>query len=897
MAFSNQWRRVRSTLTNTNIDTTTKTTNNDNNNNDSSFNMISDKTQTQADYEPLLQSQQQPTHGYDLEDDARDGSGKKYRSVINRQTVLALVCGLLLYPTVFWALKPLCMGLTRSSPTEYAAATVPTTEGEVPTCHTADLLPAHAPRKNIWKNLSIKEAQEIRKWLWQPEQGLNLTKSTLATESDNSVFLIEAFAPKKIDALAYLNGSTAIPDKYAHAIIHHGTSEQIVDYLVGPLPISERTTLRPLTEIYHRPEIPYNAHSFLPNMSTFGFLISSTFAPLAEVTQDLFGGVAIGQANDTLIAAGTAPFSYDGEWRRMWAGLKLNVPGHYLMPVDLYAYFDLSGTDTSKWHMVRLVYNGQIFSSTDDFKQAWSNGTLMRSKKPVIDPTDGWTTRSRVGKGQKRDLDERAGPRSVSFDGLRFRVDQEEQYITWMGFSFYLGFERDMGLNLWDINFRGERIIYEITPQEAMAQYSGTDPHQATTVYLDRAFGMGASVKELMVGYDCPSEAVYLPATIHTATGSSTRYNAICVFEKDSAKPLSRHTGWLKDEMGAIKGYELTVRSISTVGNYDYLFDYTFQLDGTIEIRVSASGYLQGGVWDKTQHPYGHQIRDTTMGSLHDHVINYKVDFDIAGTKNSLTAATLEVEEITTPWADDAWGSTFTQQRVNRKRILTEDDSRLEYPKNMEGNYVITNEDERNAWGYPRGYAVHPGASAIHLTNLDCKRTQDNVNWAKHHLSVTRRHDHEPYSSSIWNIHLPGEPTVDFYKFFDGESLDQEDLVAWINLGTHHIPRAEDSPQTLTNVATSSVLLVPFNYHDYDVSMESMNSIILNAAEPNQPWLIDENGVKPSYCLPKKVPDFTYTGLKSWDEDGNPATSSSILEERKIAEGWHGIHAEFFNEL
>jgi hypothetical protein len=34
-----------------------------------------------------------------------------------------------------------------------------------------------------------------------------------------------------------------------------------------------------------------------------------------------------------------------------------------------------------------------------------------------------------------------------------------------------MGFERDMGLNFWDINFRGERIIYELTPQEAMAQY------------------------------------------------------------------------------------------------------------------------------------------------------------------------------------------------------------------------------------------------------------------------------------------------------------------------------------------------------------------------------------------------------------------------------------------
>lgn len=61
-----------------------------------------------------------------------------------------------------------------------------------------------------------------------------------------------------------------------------------------------------------------------------------------------------------------------------------------------------------------------------------------------------------------------------------------------------------------------------------------------------------------------------------------------------------------------MRGYILTVRSISTVGNYDYLFDYMFHIDGTIEVRVSASGYLQGGYWEPKQEGYGTAIRDTT---------------------------------------------------------------------------------------------------------------------------------------------------------------------------------------------------------------------------------------------------------------------------------------------
>ncbi|WP_416359298.1 hypothetical protein, partial [Enterobacter hormaechei] len=58
----------------------------------------------------------------------------------------------------------------------------------------------------------------------------------------------------------------------------------------------------------------------------------------------------------------------------------------------------------------------------------------------------------------------------------------------------------------------------------------------------------------------------------------------------------------------------------------------------------------------------------------------------------------------------------------------------------------------------------------------------------------------------------------------NNESLAQTDLVVWANLGTHHIPRAEDAPNTLTNVATSYLLLSPWNFNDHDVAMECVLS-------------------------------------------------------------------------
>ena len=37
-----------------------------------------------------------------------------------------------------------------------------------------------------------------------------------------------------------------------------------------------------------------------------------------------------------------------------------------------------------------------------------------------------------------------------------------------------------------------------------------------------------------------------------------------------------------------------------------------FYLDGTMEVRVSASGYMQGGYWNREQEGYGSRIQKTT---------------------------------------------------------------------------------------------------------------------------------------------------------------------------------------------------------------------------------------------------------------------------------------------
>lgn len=718
----------------------------------------------------------------------------------------------------------------------------------------------HLLATNIWAPLSPAEIKTVEHWLGGEDLQLNLTEGVNAKPWDNSIFLIETRYPGKGPALAYLDAPTTVqpPPRNARVVIHHGAlpTPVVREYVVGPLPPSPETKMSLVTEV------PYNVRGIIDRDYIMdNEWVMNTVAPLAEVAKDLFGGQSlIGEDNEPFLIEFNGPASYDGKWRRMWLTWRYNVPGSFLHPVNFYQYVDTSGLDPSAYKLLKIVYYNQIFPSVESFLEAYNNGTLALYPLPqATNESLSWSSRKRVGKA--RDLDHLPGPRSVSFAGLRYRLDPHQQYVTWMDWKLYLGFDRDMGLNLWDIRFKGERIIYELSPQDAMAQYSAADPFQPRTAWLDRYFGMGMSVREMIPGYDCPQEATYLPSDTYTAAGNVHINRAICIFEHDEGKPITTHVGEVDGESGAVKSYLLTIRSISTVGNYDYLFDYVFYLDGSLEVRVSASGYLQGGFWYPAQEKYGYKIRDKSMGNLHDHVINFKVDLDVAGVQNSLLKTSLSQEEVSLPWYDgDEWGSTLVLQKMEREYVATENDSRFDYGPNGREGFTIANKDALNSWGHPRGYSIRPGPSPVHLTVVGSKMLENNANWAKHNLAVTRRKDSEPSSSSMWNGQLPGAPTVNYDNFFDGESLDQEDLVLWINVGTHHLPHAEDSPNTKTNVATSSFTLTPMNYFDYDVAMDSLNSVFLKTPEnPGEPFGYDDNGVKMDFnCIAATPPPFSF---------------------------------------
>jgi primary-amine oxidase len=260
-------------------------------------------------------------------------------------------------------------------------------------------------------------------------------------------------------------------------------------------------------------------------------------------------------------------------------------------------------------------------------------------------------------------------------------------------------------------------------------------------------------------------------------------------------------------------------------------------LDGGMEVKVQASGYIfteylalealrkdKAEFGETQQFEYGYRIHDVVASSMHDHSINFKADFDIAGTANTLYRVDVAPMTRKYPWDDEPRNT----MHLVHNPITTE--SALDWPKNSGAVYVLLNNESTNSWGEKRGYRIVPGTGVgtpPHLTFINSTALGKAAGWAYHDLHIVQQHDTELRSASEWNAMEREDPLINFDKMLDGESTVQEDLVVYFNLGVHHVSNSADIPNTLMHWSGTSVMFLPHNYHDRDVSRESAQGVQL----------------------------------------------------------------------
>ena len=695
---------------------------------------------------------------------------------------------------------------------------------------TTQLTSSPARSAGLYDDLSKEEIIAVRDYILG-QSALNVTPYEDATINDNYIYLIELQQPLKDKALDFLDNENAPrPERAARVIIYCGGKAipEVREYLVRPA--AKPTKHNETTGPGQRYPIPFDARQPDGKENQVTERIVST---VSKQVHDLFhesydGYTYIGCTDRCLTWSESAP----GELgkRGKWIWFMRNLQGSYVQPVGFELYLNTQGNDALLWKVEKVFYFNTSFDSVKDLMSAYINGSLHKLFLPAPSHSSKSAPlfSSFVRRGKPQPSKPLRPPQLVEPDGKRYTVSG--RHVEYMKWSFDFRSRSSSGLQLFDIRFDGQRIVYELSLQEAAAFYSGWSPMQMSTDYLDSAWGMGSSKFELVRGVDCPNTATFFD-TMHfvDATDPAKYRNAICLFEVNLELPLRRHFDNNFDGgfnfYGGMPGSALVLRSISTAYNYDYIYDYLFYPNGVVEVRVSTTGYVQATYWTSNEAPYGNKIHSSGVaGTIHDHLLNYKVDLDIGGRKNSYETIDIKVENITNPWFP-------TARRVQKvlNRSLKETEQEAIYKQNFDHPKYLNffSEGNVNSMGVNRGYRIHIRDMVKQMYPKDWELVRG-ADWSRNQMTVTKRKEKEETSSSIYNQNDMYDPVVDFKQFAaDNERIVNEDLVAWVTVGMMHVPHSEDIPNTATAANSASFYLRPYNYFDEDPSMASHDALLI----------------------------------------------------------------------
>ncbi|XP_064866223.1 amine oxidase [copper-containing] 3-like [Oncorhynchus nerka] len=212
---------------------------------------------------------------------------------------------------------------------------------------------------------------------------------------------------------------------------------------------------------------------------------------------------------------------------------------------------------------------------------------------------------------------------------------------------------------------------------------------------------------------------------------------------------------------------------------------------------------------------------------------------------------------VSLPWMPERYA--MVPQLVEAQ-LKTEKEAALRYDTKTP-RYLHIASNRTNRWGHQRSYRLQ----VVSFTGDSLPETEPeekSMSWARYKVAITKHKDSEQTSSSLYSQNNMWTPAVDFSKYIeDDESIENQDLVAWVTTGFLHIPHAEDIPNTVTVGNGGGVILRPHNYFDEDPSIHSPDGVYISPGsegncENNKMACLAEDA-----CTPTIEP-FTYNGFE-----------------------------------
>ncbi len=419
--------------------------------------------------------------------------------------------------------------------------------------------------------------------------------------------------------------------------------------------------------------------------------------------------------------------------------------------------------------------------------------------------------------------------------------ERDGNVFSWQGWRFHVRADQRVGPIISTVTHGDRPILYQGFLSEMFVPYQ--DPsfgwYQRNFLDLGEFPGLGGTLKPLVDG-DCPGHAEYLNSVVAGGDGRPVDVpGVLCVFEREPGDPAWRHGA---DGPQSRHKRDLVVRSAAVVGNYDYVFDWTFQQDGSLRVAIGATGIVEskavsqatadsgervadvgvgGGVGEpapratadaasgEAADAYGHFVDRHIVAVNHDHYFSYRLDLDVDGTDNNFRIDRLVPKELP---RDHPRRSLWV---VEGEVAENENDAMLDMNMKKPALWRVTSRSRRNHVGYPTSYQLKPGRNAATLLAPDDYPRQ-RAGFIDHHLWVTPYAPDELYAAG--EHPTLSEPGMGLPEWTESNRELDGDVVLWHTVGMHHFVRAEDWP--VMPVMWHSFELRPFDFFDHNPAMD-----------------------------------------------------------------------------
>ena len=254
------------------------------------------------------------------------------------------------------------------------------------------------------------------------------------------------------------------------------------------------------------------------------------------------------------------------------------------------------------------------------------------------------------------------------------------------------------------------------------------------------------------------------------------------------------------------------MRTIPSVGNYDYVIDWVLTEAGVLRIDVGATGIdeVKGVAARSMGDPsaandtaYGTLVAPNLVAVNHDHFLSFRLDLDIDGSPNTLVRQNLVQQRL------DGDAGRRSLWRLTEENVTEE--GPLESGEHS-GDEVwrILNPNLTNRLGQHPGYELRPEHAATSLLAPD-DFPQRRAGFSAAPLWITAFNLNELYAAGSYPNQSKGGDGLPAYTARHRPVVNA-DIVLWYTMGFHHLPRPEDWPVLPT--MWHSVALVPYGFFD-----------------------------------------------------------------------------------